>query len=340
MNRLRFGIVSTADIGTQKVIPGIQKADNCEVVAIASRSIERAREAAAELDIPEAFGSYEDLLASDGVDAVYIPVPNHLHREWTIGAARAGKHVLCEKPLALSSADAQEMVEACEAAGVSLMEAFMYRLHPSWQKVVDLVRSGRIGPVRATETAFSFYNDDPSNIRNRVDMGGGALMDIGCYAINAARMIFEGEPVRVVAAIDRHPEFGTDTTASAILEFERGQAAFTVSTLAEPEQYVVILGERGRIRVDIPFNIPADRPARIHLFQGGSPPVDPGVEVFEFETEDPYTSEARAFAAAVLAGEPVPTPPSDGVANMRVIERIFAAATDGGGQVGDRSGAL
>jgi predicted dehydrogenase len=323
---LRFGILSTADIGVKKVIPGIQKADNCEVVAIASRSLDRARAVATDLGIPEAYGSYEDLLVADTIDAVYIPLPNHLHKEWSVAAARAGKHVLCEKPLALNSEDAQEMVDACEHAGVAFMEAFMYRLHPSWRRTLDLVRSGRIGAVRAVECAFSYYNDDPDNIRNRVETGGGALMDIGCYPINAARMIFDAEPSRIVSAIERHPDFGTDVVTSAILEFDHGHATFTVSTLAESEQYVVILGERGRIRVDIPFNIPPDRPSRVHLFRGGSPPEDPDVETFEFDTEDPYTSEARAFAAAVLVGEPVPTPPSDGVANMRVIERILASA--------------
>lgn len=326
MTRLRFGVISTADIGVAKVIPGMQKADNCEVVAIASRSLPAARDAAQTLGLPLAFGSYEDLLASDDVDAVYIPLPNHLHKEWTIAAARAGKHVLCEKPLALSSADAQEMVDACADAGVSFMEAFMYRLHPSWARTVELVRSGRIGSVRAIDCVFSYHNDDPSNIRNRTDTGGGALMDIGCYPINVARMLYGAEPVRVAAAIQRHPTFGTDVTTSAILEFEQGHAAFTVSTLAEDEQYVLILGEHGRIRVDIPFNIPPDRPSTIHVFHGGSPPADPGLEIIEFDAEDPYTSEARAFAASVLRGEPVPTPPSDGVANMRVIEEVFAAA--------------
>jgi predicted dehydrogenase len=326
MTTLRFGILSTADIGVNNVIPGIQKAAGCEVIAIASRSLDRARAAAADLGIPEAYGSYEELLGSNTVDAVYVPLPNHLHKEWTISAARAGKHVLCEKPLALSSADAQQMVDACEQSGVAFMEAFMYRLHPSWQKVVELVESGRVGRVRSVDCVFSYHNDDPLNIRNRVEYGGGALMDIGCYPINVARMIYGSEPVDVAASIERHPDFGTDVTTSVLMRFEGGQATFSVSTLAESEQFVLILGERGRIRVDIPFNIPPDRPTRIHVYHGGRPPTDPGVETIEFGVEDPYTSEAQAFAAAVIAGEPVPTPPSDGVANMRVIERILESA--------------
>jgi predicted dehydrogenase len=326
MTKLRFGVISTANIGTQKVIPGIQGASNCEVVAIASRSPGPAEAAAADLGIPHAFGSYEELLSSDLIDAVYIPLPNHLHKEWTLAAARAGKHVLCEKPLALTSADAQEMVDVCAAEGVAFMEAFMYRLHPSWLKAVELVRSGTIGKLQAVSTVFGYFNDDPANIRNRTDTGGGALMDIGCYAINLSRLLFDGEPQRIEAAIVRHPRFGTDVVTTAVLEFDGGHAMFTASTMAEESQEVQIIGERGRIVIPIPFNIPPDRPSVVRLYQGGDPPADPHVEVFEFAACDPYTAEAEAFAAAVLAGEPVPTPPSDGVANMKVIEAILAAA--------------
>jgi predicted dehydrogenase len=326
MDRLRFGVLSTARIGLTRVIPGIQRAANCDVTAIASRELDRATAAATDLGIPRAFGSYQELVDSTEVDAVYIPLPNHLHSRWTLAAARAGKHVLCEKPLALTSAEAAEMVEGCAAAGVVFMEAFMYRFHPSWRMVVDLVESGRIGRLRAVHCVFSYHNDDPTDIRNRTDAGGGALMDIGCYPINLSRMLFGSEPVRVGAAITRHPEFATDVLTSAVLEFSGGHAVFTVSTLAEPDQQVEVLGERGRIQIDIPFNIPSDRPSTIRVIQGGDPPVAPGVEVIELPAADPYTAEAEAFAAAVLAGRPVPTPPADGVANMRVIEAILAAA--------------
>jgi predicted dehydrogenase len=325
-DRLRFGIVSTAKIGTEKVIPGIQGADNCEVVAIASRDASTATAAAERLGIPHALGSYEALLESDLIDAVYIPLPNHLHMEWTLKAAVAGKHVLCEKPLALSSADAQAMVDGCASAGVAFMEAFMYRLHPSWMKAVELVRSGRIGKLQVVSTVFSYFNDDPANIRNQTATGGGALMDIGCYPINLSRMLFGGEPTRIESAIVRHPSFGTDGVSTALMEFDGGHAMFTASTMAEDAQEVQIIGERGRIVIPIPFNIPPDRPSSIRLYQGGDPPADPNVETFEFEACDPYTAEAEAFAAAVLAGRPVPTAPIDGVANMRVIEAIVAAA--------------
>ena len=230
MTNLRWGILSTADIARKKVIPGIQKAERCEVVAIASRDAANARSVADELGIATAHGSYEALLADDGVDAVYIPLPNHLHAEWTIAAARAGKHVLCEKPLAMTAADAARMVDACEEAGVRLMEAFMYRVHPSWVAVREIVASGRIGRLSSVQSWFSYYNDDPTNIRNQLDAGGGALFDIGCYTVNLSRMLFGSEPVAVHASMTRDPATGVDTTASAILEFVEGVAAFTVST--------------------------------------------------------------------------------------------------------------
>ena len=322
---LRWGVLSTAAIG-RKVIPGIQSADNCQVVSIASRDPERGRRVAEERGVPTVHDSYEALLADPGVDAVYIPLPNHLHAEWAIAAARAGKHVLCEKPLALTAADAERMVEAADAAGVRLMEAFMYRHHPSWLAVRELVAGGRIGELLAVQTWFSFFNDDPANIRNIVEAGGGALYDIGCYAVNLSRMLFAAEPVRVTSAIRRDPLGGTDTLASAILEFDAGVASFTVSTRAEDDQRVHVHGSTGRISVEIPFNIPPDRPTRIQLASGGEPPVAPNVETLTFPAADPYTAEASAFATAVLEDRPVPVPPADAVANLRVIETIFRAA--------------
>ena len=332
MASVRWGILSTANIGVRKVIPGIQKAARCEVVAIASRDVGAARVAAEQLGIPTAHGSYEALLADPQVDAVYIPVPNHLHAQWTIAAARAGKHVLCEKPLALTSADAERMVEACEAAGVRLMEAFMYRLHPSWVAVRELVAAGRIGRLRAVQSWFSYFNDDPANIRNIAAFGGGALFDIGCYQVNLSRMLFGGEPTRVEAAIERDPVTGTDVLTSAVLEFGGrlgGVAALTCSTRTEPDQRVHIYGTKGRISLGIPFNIPPDRPAEVFLTAGGDPPLAPHTETLTFATADPYAVQAERFAEAVLDGVPTPIPPQDAVANLRVIERIFQAAEVG-----------
>jgi predicted dehydrogenase len=323
---LRWGILSTANIGTEKVIPGIQGAARCEVVAIGSRDGRLARSVADRLGIERAHGSYEALLADPDLDAVYIPLPNHLHAEWTMAAARAGKHILCEKPLAMTAADAERMAEVCAAEGVQLMEAFMYRLHPSWVAVRELVASGRIGRLTAVQSWFSYFNDDQTNIRNIREVGGGALYDIGCYNVNLSRMLFGEEPVHVSATIARDPVSGVDTTTSAILEFESGVATFTCSTRAEPDQRVHVYGTEGRISIGIPFNIPPDRPTNIYVTAGGDPPVAPATETLTFPPADPYTVEADRVTAAILDGTPVPVDPADAVANLRVIERIFEVA--------------
>ena len=320
---VRWGVLSTAKIGIDKVIPATAAADRCEVVAIASRDVERARAAAFELGIARAFGSYEDLLADPDVDAVYNPLPNNLHAEWTIAAARAGKHVLCEKPLATTSADAERMIQACEAEGVLLMEAFMYRLHPTWEAVTSLVASGRIGELKTVQSWFSYFNDDPGDIRNLVETGGGALYDIGCYCVNLSRMLFGAEPERVGGSVLRDPVMGIDVLTSGILDFGDVVATFTCSTRAEPDQRVHIYGTDGRISIEIPFNIPPDRPTRVFVTAGGDPPVRPETEVFTFDPANEYTIQAERFAAAVLDGGRVPIPPSDAVGNLRVIEELF-----------------
>ena len=329
MSTLRIGVLSTADIARTKVIPGMRRADRCEVVAIASRDGARARDVAAELSIPTAHDSYEALLADPGVDAVYIPLPNHLHARWTLAAAAGGKHVLCEKPLAMTSGQALEMIDACRSAEVVLMEAFMYRLHPTWTAVRELVASGRIGRLTAVQSWFSYFNDDASNIRNIREAGGGALYDIGCYCVNLSRMLFGGEPERVAGSLRRDPAGGTDTLVSALMEFGDGVATFTASTRAEDDQRVHIYGTEGRIAIGIPFNIPPDLPTRVFVSAGGDPPVAPDTEVLTFEPADPYAVEADRFADAVLDGAPPPFPPDDAVANLRVMERVFASAEAG-----------
>ena len=325
MPDLHWGILSTAAIARTKVIPGIQKAARCTVVAIASRDEARARQAASAAGIPSAYGSYEALLADPNVDVVYIPLPNHLHSEWTIAAARAGKHVLCEKPLAMTAAEAERMIAACDTAGVRLMEAFMYRLHPSWVAVRELVAAGRIGRLVAVQSWFSYFNDDPSNIRNIRSAGGGALYDVGCYNVNLSRMLFGSEPIRVAGSIYRDAASGVDVLTSGLLEFDGGVATFTCSTRAEDDQRVHVYGTEGRIEVGIPFNIPPDRPTQVFVTHGGEPPASPAREVLTFETADPYTVEAERFAAAILDGLPTPVPAADAVANLRVIERLFQA---------------
>jgi predicted dehydrogenase len=327
--RLRWGVLSTAKIAREKWIPGVRRAPRHrgEVVAIASRDEAAAETVARDLAIPRAHGSYEALLADPEIDAVYIPLPNHLHREWAIAAARAGKHILCEKPLALTAAEAQEIVDAAAAAGVVVMEAFMYRLHPSWVAVRELLAAGRIGRLQTVQSWFSYFNDDPRNIRNIAAAGGGALMDIGCYTSNLSRMLFGAEPERVEAAIVRDPDQEIDVLTSALLVFPGGgTASFTVSTRSETDQRVHVYGTEGHISVGIPFNIPPDRPTHIFVTHGGEPPVAPAVERLTFETADPYGVEADAFADAVLDGAPPPIAAQDAIANMRVIERIFEAA--------------
>lgn len=305
----------------------MQHSELSRVVAIASRSPGRAQETASDLGIPRAYGSYADLLADPDIEAVYIPLPNHLHAEWTLRAAGAGKHVLCEKPLAMSATQAQEMVDACRTSGVRLMEAFMYRLHPLWVRARELVAEGRIGELRAIQVFFSFVNVDPDDIRNIPEYGGGALMDIGCYAVNVARMMFGSEPTDVRSSIYRDPRFGTDAVTSAILDFGRKHATFTCSTQLEAEQKVYLMGSIGRLVIEIPFNIPFDRPTRILLYAGGNPPVSPGVEAIDIPTTDVYAVQADGFSLALRNDTVVPTPPEDAVANMRVIDQIFAAAS-------------
>jgi predicted dehydrogenase len=319
---VRWGILSTANIGVRKVIPAIARAERCEVVAIASRELERATRVADELGIPRAHGGYEGLLSDPDVDAVYIPLPNSQHAAWTIAAARAGKHVLCEKPLAMTAAEAQDMVQTCATEGVLLMEAFMYRLHPSWEAVRELVASGRIGRLRAVQSWFSFFNDDPDDIRNVAELGGGGLYDIGCYCINLSRMLFGGEPTGIEASVTRDAT-GTDVLTSAILTFDEGVAAFTCSTRVEPDQRVHIYGTDGRISIGIPFNIPPDRPTELFVTSGGDPPVSPNTQTLTFEPADMYAIQAERFANAVLDDQPLPIPPEDAIGNMQVIDAIF-----------------
>ncbi len=321
VSTVRWGVLSTADIGMVEVTPAIQRAQGCEVVAIASRDASRSEAAAARLGIPAAYQSYEALLAAEDVDAVYVPLPNDQHAEWTLKAAQAGKHVLCEKPLALSAAQAQEMAHACAQAGVKLQEAFMYRHHPTWVEATRLVRTGAIGRLQGVQTWFSYYNDDPANIRNQVGHGGGALMDIGCYPINLSRMLFLAEPTAVAAQVRRDPVMGIDTTTSAVLAFpDGGQSTFTVCIRCEPYQRVNIVGTRGRIEVEIPFNIPWDRETRIHLTVDGA-----DAESLTFPPANQYTLQAELFSRAILDDTDVPVPVSDAMANMRVIDEILGS---------------
>jgi predicted dehydrogenase len=324
MKRVRWGVLSTAKIGTQKVIPAMQRGELCEIVAIGSRDIAAAERAASQLSIPRAYGSYEALLADHEIDAIYNPLPNHLHVPWSIRALEAGKHVLCEKPLGMSVADAERLVVAAASyPGLKVMEAFMYRHHPQWKRTKELVDAGAVGELRSVQSAFSYHNVDPTNIRNSVAAGGGGLMDIGCYCISVARFIFGREPQRVCGWVEHDPAFGTDRFASGLLDFGIGTSIFTCSTQLVPYQRVNILGTTGRIEIEIPFNAPPDRPCRIWHEQSGK------IEEIFFPICDQYTLQGDAFARAILEDTPVPAPLADAVANLRAVEAVKASAASG-----------
>ncbi len=325
MDKIRWGVLSTAKIGREHVIPAIQQSRRGRVTAIASREPARGQAVASELRIPTAHGSYEALLADPHVDAVYIPLPNHLHVPWTIRALEAGKHVLCEKPIGLSVAEAEELqAAAADQPKLKVMEAFMYRHHPQWKTSLELVQRSRIGQLRTVHSFFSYFNDDPQNIRNQREIGGGALMDIGCYGISLARYMFQAEPERALAMVERDPNTGVDRLVSGVMEFYQGTATFTCGTQLAAFQRVQIVGTKGRIEIEIPFNAPPDRPQRIWLQQG------PVAEEILFDPCDQYALQADAFAAAIQENLSVPTPLSDAVANMRVVERMFASAEANG----------
>ncbi len=323
-DRVRWGILSTAKIGTQKVIPAMQLGEHSAIQAIASRDLAKAHEAALELGIPTAYGSYEDLLADSEVDAVYVPLPNHLHVEWSIRALEAGKHVLCEKPLGLDVADAEKLLAASsEHPELKVMEAFMYRHHPQWQRAKKKVDAGMIGELRTIQSFFSYDNDDPEDIRNQPETGGGSLMDIGCCCISLSRFLFDAEPSAVLAHVEYDRKLKVDRLASGILEFDGGHSSFTCSTQLAPYQRVHVLGTAGRIEIEIPFNAPPEHPCRL-WWQAGE-----ASEEIVFAVCDQYRIQGELFSRAILEDRDVPTPLEDAVANMRVIEAVFASGERG-----------
>ncbi|MGH7460012.1 MAG: Gfo/Idh/MocA family protein [Longimicrobiales bacterium] len=325
---VRWGILSTAAIALDKVIPALQRAQSAQVLAIASRSEGRARAAAKELGITRAYGAYEELLDDPDVEAIYNPLPNHLHVEWTARAAEAGKHVLCEKPIALSAAQARHLLDVRDRTGVLIGEAFMVRTHPQWLKVRELLRSGRTGALRLITCDFSYYKTDPDNIRNVPEYGGGGLMDIGCYEITLSRWLFQAEPTAVISMMERDPALKIDRLTSAMLQFPNGQATFSCATQLVPYQRVQVFGTRSRIEVEVPFNAPPDRPCRIFV-DDGRDLFSGGVEVFEFPIVDQYTVQADHFARAIRGTGQVPVPLEDSIANMEVIDALFRSAGSG-----------
>lgn len=328
MEKVSWGILGVAKIATAHVIPAMQAGNFTRVDAIASRSLERAQKAADELGIPKAYGSYEEMLADPEIEAVYNPLPNHLHVPWSIKAAEAGKHVLCEKPIALSSAEAQSLIAARDQTGRLITEAFMVRAHPQWLKVRELIRSGRIGELRTIHGFFCYFNDDPDNIRNAVDSGGGGIMDIGCYPITTSRFIYDEEPSRVLALVDRDRRFKTDRLASAMLEYPSGTCTFTCGTQLAAHQRMQFHGTGGRIELEIPFNARTDRPSRVVVDQAVDR-LEGSSETIEIPICNQYGIQGDLFSKCLREGTPPDKPLEDAVLNMRVIEALFRSAETG-----------
>lgn len=322
--KVKWGVLSTANIGVKNVIPSMQKSRYCEISAISSRNPENARSVAENLQIPKSFGSYEELLADPEIEAIYNPLPNHLHVPWTIKALEAGKHVLCEKPISITAEEAQSLLDVTRKyPHLKVMEAFMYRFHPQWEKVKEIITSGEIGEVHCVNSVFTYHNVDPDNVRNKANIGGGGILDIGCYCINLSRFLFESEPIRVKSFVDYDPKFNTDRLASGILEFENGVANFLCSTQLNHRQSATIYGTKGFIELNIPFNAANEATRKLHLQKGGE------AETIFFETCDQYTLQGDAFSKAVLNDTPVPTPLKDALANMKVIDQILKRENNG-----------
>lgn len=326
---IKWGVLGCAGIAAKAVIPAIQSSRSGCVAAIASRDAEKASAMATRFGIEKSYGSYEDLLSDPDIDAIYNPLPNHLHVPMTIKALGHGKPVLCEKPIALNAAQASELAEAQKAANLPVAEAFMVRHHPQWKKARAMVAEGRLGDVRAIQTIFAYYLDDPKNVRNQADIGGGGLFDVGCYAINTARFLFDAEPLRAIALMENDPVFGTDRLTSGLLAFPDGrQLAFTCSTQLSLTQKVTVLGTRGRLEIPIPFNAPADQQTML-IFDDGRDLAGGGRQEIVIEPVDQYREQVDAFAEAVLSGTPLETGLEDAIANMKAIDALFRSATSG-----------
>ncbi|HCD52346.1 MAG TPA: NAD-binding protein [Balneolaceae bacterium] len=321
MRKVKWGILSTAKIGTKNVIPSMQRSELCDIVAISSRKLENARNVAEELEIPKYYGSYEELLADEEIEAIYNPLPNHLHVPWTIKALEAGKHVLCEKPIAITADEAAKLMEATKKfPDLKVMEAFMYRFHPQWDKVREIIDSGEIGDLRSVHSVFTYYNIDPENVRNKADIGGGGLLDIGCYCINMSRLLYNDEPSKVTSFVEYDPDFNVDRFASGILEFEQGIATFTCSTQLYNDQYAIVTGTKGKLELNIPFNAPNEHLRKIRIES------ESRKETLILDTCDQYILQGDAFSKAIILDTPVPTPLSDSLANMKVIDAMFTNA--------------
>lgn len=333
--KLNWGVLGAAKIALEKVIPAMAHSKEYSLAAIASRTLEKAQTAAKRLDISKAYGSYEELIADPDIHIVYNPLPNHLHVEYTLKCIEAGKHVLCEKPIALTSKDVERLIAARDKAGVKVGEAFMIRMHPQWLKARELVQQGMLGPIKLVQGCFSYFNNNPNNIRNIVEYGGGAIWDVGCYPVNTSRFVLGEEPLRVVALIDKDPDFGTDTLATVIMQFPSCHVQFSVSTQMVPYQRMHFMGEKKELEIQIPFNAPKDRECVIRINPGDM--FLEQLSELNFPLTDQYRIQADAFTAAVRGDAEVPVPLEDSLANTRVLEAIFKSSETGGWvEVGSR----
>jgi len=322
---VRWGILGASNFALKVSLPGMKTGPLTQLSALASRDLGKAKQAAASLGIPKAYGSYEELLADPEIEAIYNPLPNHMHVTWTAQAARAGKHVLCEKPIALTAAEAETLVAVQRETGKLIAEAFMVRSHPQWQQAKTWIDGGRIGDLISVQTAFSYFNRDATNIRNKKDVGGGALYDIGCYAVNTSRYLYGREPQRAIALVERDPEFGTDRLTSGMLDFGGAHLVFTCSTQGVAYQRVNAFGTKGRLEIEIPFNAPADRPCKIFLDDGSTLDCS-SAKTTTFPTVNQYGLQSEAFSRAIRTGGAVENGIETAVANMRVIDALFRSA--------------
>ncbi len=327
--RVRWGILGVAGIAVRRVVPAMRACEHSEVVAIASRDLRKAEDAARSLGIPRAHGSYEALLSDPEIDVIYIPLPNHLHVPWSIRAAEAGKHVLCEKPVGINAAEARQLIEARDRAKVRIGEAFMVRTHPRWLRARQMVREGRLGELRLISGWCGYFNRDPKDVRNILEYGGGALLDIGCYPVTLSRFVFGEEPTRASALIERDPEMRIDRLTSATLEFPSGRATFTCSTQIGYNQRMIFLGTKGRIEIDRPINPITDEPSKILIDDNPGDPTGGGITTELIPTCNQFTIQADLFSKAVRDGGEVPVPLEDSVKNMAVIDAIFRSAKSG-----------
>jgi predicted dehydrogenase len=334
--KVKWGILGTASIAQRRVIPAMKNCRHAEIAGIASRSLDKAKAVAAQFSLPKAYGSYEELFADPEIEAIYNPLPNHLHVEWSLRAADHGKHILIEKPLARNVAEARRLLEARDRNHVKIGEAFMIRTHPQWLRTAELIHTGRIGKLRSAFCYFSYFNVDPNNTRNIAEEGGGALMDIGCYPIRTSRFVFREEPRRVFGCIERDPSFKTDRLTSAILEFPTGHSVFTVSTQVVYYQKMQFFGDAGRIDIEIPFNAPIDKPCRIFVDDGKALYASASAVVESFPVCDQFTIQADLFSTAIRHNTEVPNYLEDAIANMAVIDAIFRSAQSGKWEVPER----